>query len=120
MVLADTNIVIHAADPSYPKLLAWMTVARRAVSGVTRVEALGYHALTPAEEAKLLVFFAAADLLPINIAVEDEAIRLRRMRNMKLGDSLIAATAIVHGYDLATRNLKDFVWIPGLSVFDPS
>ena len=120
MTLADTNIVIHAADPAYPKVLAWMSATRRAVSGVTRVEALGFHGLAPAEEAKLLTLFAAADLLPVSAAVEDEAIRLRRRRRMRLGDSLIAATALVHGYELATRNLKDFAWIPGLTVFDPS
>ena len=120
MVLVDTNLLIHAADPAYPRVLAWFGVTRRAVSSATRVEALGFHGLTVPEEAKLLVFFAAADVLPITLPVEDEAIRLGRQRRMKLGDSLITATALVHGHDLATRNLADFTWIPGLHVFDPS
>jgi predicted nucleic acid-binding protein len=38
---------------------------------------------------------------------------------MTLGDSLIAATALVHGRTLVTRNTKDFQWIAGLRLLDP-
>jgi toxin FitB len=38
---------------------------------------------------------------------------------MKLPDAIIAATALVHGCELVTRNVSDFAKIPGLSVFDP-
>lgn len=34
-------------------------------------------------------------------------------------DALIAATALAHGYPLATRNLKDFSSIEGLVLYDP-
>ena len=120
MVVADTNLIIYAAGTAYPKVRAWVLANVPFVSGATRVEALGYHKLTPADEADLLAVFAGLPVLRIEAAVEDEAIRLRRQRNMDLGDALIAATALVHGYKLATRNLKDFAWIPGLTVFDPS
>lgn len=120
MTLADTNLIIYAADPTHPKVRAWVTAVLPAVSAATRVEALGYHRLTATEEAQLLLLFGQLAVLPITTAVQDEAIRLRRLRGMKLGDALIAATAIVHGFDLATRNLKDFARIPGLTVFDPS
>jgi predicted nucleic acid-binding protein len=120
MTLADTNLVIYAAGTTYPKVRAWVAAEQPAVSSATRVEALGYHKLTTASEADLLAVVSRLAVLPIMTAVEDQAIRLRRQRSMKLGDALIAATALVHGFDLATRNLKDFAWIPGLTVFDPS
>ncbi len=120
MTVADSNIVIHAASSAYPQLQSWMQTTRRAVSGVTRVETLGFHGLTPADEASLLAILGQLLVLPVDTAVENEAIRLRRRRRMKLGDSLIAATALVHRCDLATRNMRDFTGIPGLIAFDPS
>lgn len=120
MTVADSNILIYAASPAYPRVQSWLRATRRAVSGVTRVETLGFHGLTPADEATFLAMFAQLLVLPVDTAVEDEAIRLRRLRRMRLGDSLIAATALVHGCDLATRNLRDFAGIPGLHAFDPS
>ncbi len=38
---------------------------------------------------------------------------------MKLGDALIAATALVHGVELVTRNTADFSGIAGLRVINP-
>lgn len=38
---------------------------------------------------------------------------------MKLGDSLVAGTALAHNCTLVTRNTKDFDWIPGLTLLDP-
>ena len=120
MVLADTNLVIYAAGTAYPTVRAWVAVEQPFVSSATRVEALGFHKLTPASEADLLSVFGFLTVLQISPSVEDEAIRLRRQRRMSLGDSFVAATALVHGCKLATKNLKDFTWIPGLTVFDPS
>ena len=50
----------------------------------------------------------------------DEAIRLKQTKKMSLGDSIIAGTAILNGGELATRNLKDFKNITGLSAGDPT
>ncbi|VEN73119.1 Twitching motility protein PilT (fragment) [Candidatus Desulfarcum epimagneticum] len=38
---------------------------------------------------------------------------------MSLGDSLIAATALVYDLKLATANVKDFLWIKRLEVVNP-
>lgn len=48
-----------------------------------------------------------------------EAVRLRELRRMALGDALVAAAALVGDRTLVTRNVRDFDWIPGLTVFNP-
>ena len=89
------------------------------VSRVSFVEALGFHRLRPEEKRDLEKFFAGAKFLEVMDDVCVEAVRLRQQKRMKLGDSLIAATALVHGLTLATHNTDDFKWIPDLSLFDP-
>jgi predicted nucleic acid-binding protein len=45
---------------------------------------------------------------------------LRRMyKKLKLGDAIIAATALEHNLALITRNIADFRNIAGLRVLDP-
>jgi len=50
----------------------------------------------------------AFTLMPIDGAVAEEAVRLRRERRLKLPDAIIFATARVHRLELATRNTRDF------------
>lgn len=38
---------------------------------------------------------------------------------MSLGDALVAATALVFGRELLTRNIKDFAGVPELVASDP-
>jgi hypothetical protein len=38
---------------------------------------------------------------------------------MKLGDAIIAATALEYGVPVVTRNATDFSQIPGLEVINP-
>ncbi len=49
----------------------------------------------------------------------ERAASLRRQRRMSLGDAIIAATALENDLILATRNIGDFQWVEGLSLFDP-
>lgn len=88
-------------------------------SAISYVEVLGYHLLTPAEVEQLEEFFLNTPTLPLGPAVLDQAVKLRRQRKLKLGDALVAATALVHQCTLVTRNTQDFDWIPGLPLFDP-
>jgi predicted nucleic acid-binding protein len=38
---------------------------------------------------------------------------------MSLADAQIAGTCLAHGHRLATRNVRDFDFVPGLTVIDP-
>jgi hypothetical protein len=119
MILADSNILISAAKGTYPALARFLVVHEPAFSAVSYVETLGYHAITPPEKRYIEKFFAGSVMLAIDDRVLRGAVRLRQARKMALGDALIAATALAHGCRLATRNLQDFRWFPGLDVVDP-
>ena len=117
-MLLDSNIIIYSALPAHSSLLKLLQPGTF-VSAVSLVEVLGFPRLANADKLSFEKFFAAATVLPIDQAVITEAINLRSQRTMKLGDSLVAATAVVHSLTLVTHNTKDFSWIAGLSVLDP-
>ena len=96
-----------------------MGQADLSVSVISYVETLGYHQLTEPEKQFLTEFFENVNLCPLSDPVLQRAVNLRQTRKMKLGDSLTAATALVAGVTLVTRNTQDFDWIPGLALLDP-
>ncbi len=59
------------------------------------------------------------EVLPISNAVLDQAVALRQIRRMTLGDAIMAATALVYGKTLVTRNIDDFRWIVEITLINP-
>ncbi len=100
-MLLDSNVIIYSAQP---KEFLRQLIAERApaVSAVSYVEVLGYHRITETERRYFEAFFAAARVLPLDQAVLDEAVRLRQAKKIKLGDSLVAGTALLHNLTLVT------------------
>ena len=64
-------------------------------------------------------FIAATTILPLDEPVVQQTILLRQQHRIKLPDAIIAATALVHGLPLLTRNGADFQRVAGLVVLDP-
>jgi predicted nucleic acid-binding protein len=50
----------------------------------------------------------------VDRAIAERAGRVRRETGIRLPDALIAATALEHGLDLASRNARDFEHVRGL------
>jgi predicted nucleic acid-binding protein len=118
-MLIDSNIIIYAARPEHAELREFVASQAPAVSAISYVEMLGYHELSEAEASLFRQFFDAASALPIDQDVLDQAVRLRQLRRMTLGDALVAATALAHHLPLVTHNVADFSWIDGLILIDP-
>lgn len=118
MKIIDSNIIIYAIKPEYDYLRPLVKDASNHASAISRVEVLGFP-LTAAEEIYFISVFATLQILPIEEPILNKAIELRRYYRLKLGDSLIAATALLFDLELQTRNVTDFVNIPNLKVFNP-
>ena len=54
--------------------------------------------------------------LPVDRGVAERAGRIRREHGLRLPDALVAATALVHGLSLVTRNRRDFEPVRGLGL----
>ena len=118
-MLLDSNIIIYAAQPVYTNLRRFIAEHAPAVSAIGYVEVLGYHRLSNQDRRYFERFFQVARVLSISEAILDQAVALRQQRKMTLGDAIIAATALVHGLTLVTRNIKDFQWISNLALLNP-
>lgn len=118
-MLLDSNVIIYSAQPENDFLRRLIAERAPAVSAVSYVEVLGYHRITETERRYLEDFFAEARVLPLGQPVLDEAVRLRQAKKIKLGDSLVAGTALVYGLTLVTRNVDDFLGIDGLRILNP-
>ena len=119
MTIIDSDIIIYSALPQYGGVRAFILSNVTFVSAVSRVEVLGCQSLSAVEIAYFKSFFDSSAILPISDEVIDEAVRLRQQRKINLGDSLIAATAIVNNFTLVTNNIKDFKWIDSLTLINP-
>jgi predicted nucleic acid-binding protein len=65
------------------------------------------------------VIFQRLTVHALDERVVQQAIELRQQRRMNLADAVIAATALVHGLPLVTRNTADFLHVPGLRLLNP-
>jgi predicted nucleic acid-binding protein len=60
------------------------------------------------------------DEIAVDRVIAERAGRIRRASDVRTADALIAATALIHGLELVTRNRRDFDRVDGLVVRDPS
>ena len=88
------------------------------ISVIVKIETLGYNDV-PAKIQLLEDFLVSATLYPLDDAVTQQTIELRRNKKLKLGDAIIAATALVYNLTIITRNTDDFKKIDGLAFIDP-
>ena len=85
---------------------------RLAYSVITRAELL---AAANGNEATVRRLLAGMDEIPVDRRIADRVGLLRRqVSSRRLPDALIAASALVYGIALATRNQRDFRRVPGL------
>jgi toxin FitB len=118
-LLIDSNIVIYSTRREYAFLREFIRINHGKVSAVSKIEVLGFPRISAAEKEALESLFTNVEVLDVTEAIVEQAIRLRQVRRMSLGDAVVAATALCHKLPLATRNTKDFTWIEGLQLVNP-
>lgn len=100
-------------------LIPFLRSPNASVSIVTRIESLGFHQLAVDEKSQIKDSLALLPELPLDDEIAGRAVWLRQQRPMKLGDAIIAATALEYGLKLITRNTGDFRHITSLQIINP-
>lgn len=121
--LLDTNILIYYWNGEIPpsELDVVEDVLRHSftVSIITKIELLGWRKHTSEGFIKAREFLSRAEVIFIDEDVAELTIELKRTKNIKLADALIASTALLNDLVLATRNVDDFSMIDGLEIYNP-
>jgi len=120
MVL-DSNIIIAylaGEEKVVTQLSKWKEDRQlMLLSAVVEAEVLGYSEYSD-RERQLVARFLADEFVPMvcDRIIARRAATLRGTVRIKLPDAIIAATALVVGTPLVTRNIKDFKNVPDLQI----
>jgi hypothetical protein len=134
MFLLDTNVVseLRRSDKADARVLKWATtlpVAESFLSAISVLELeLGVLIVERRDTAQGRVLRTWLDgqilprfegrILPVDTAVALQCARLHVPDPRSHRDAMIAATALVHGMTVATRNVSDFA-PTGVQTFNP-
>lgn len=121
--ILDTNAIIDFVGDKLPQAAAFemdkIIDIELNTSIIVKIEVLGFNG-DPLEMQKIEDFLTYANILYVDDIVADKAIQLRKTyKKLKLGDALIAATALVYDLVILTRNTKDFQNITNLEYINP-
>ena len=121
MIILDTNIFIEVFKGNSEVVRAVQSVGTKniALSAVTVME-LYYGAINRLELQRIKKHLEMFTIAHVSISISETATKLTeryaKSHNLQIPDALIAATALDTQSELMTLNIKDFRFIPGLSL----
>ncbi len=116
--ILDSNVIIDYFGNKLPeKTVNIIESEDLFVASVSEIEVLGFK-LDSKVEADFLDFFQQVNKIGLDNQVIQQAIQIRKIKKIKLGDAIIAATALVHNLKLITRNVIDFKGIENLELIN--
>lgn len=107
----DTNIFILLFNNRLKERIPEGTLA---CSIITEIELLSFSALSPNEESLIREQLAFLKIYGIDNAIKEKTIQLRKSKQLKLPDAIIAATAMIHDCILISND-KAFQTVAGLN-----
>lgn len=121
--LIDTNILIYYTSDFIPKetidYVDEIFVSSFNISVITKLEFLGWDRFNEDQYTIALQFIDCAKVLMLDDDIVETTIQLRRQFRIKLPDAIVAATCLVHGLTLVTRNIEDFKPLSDITVYNP-
>ena len=121
MYTVDTNILIYYANGDEGVMRFLLAEAEKNtpffLATIAVVEFFSFPAITPDVQTAYESLFPYCRIVPLDYTLSLKTAELRREHKaLKLGDSVIAATAIHTNSVLLTRNIRDFKNIPNLKL----
>ena len=122
--LIDSNTIIDYISGKLPEdkeiWLDSLIDEAVAVSTINKLEVLvGYKFKNIKEIIPFEELINSVTVFPLNEAVENKTIEIRKTIHLKLPDAIIAATALIYNLEIITRNVKDFSRVSGLRIINP-
>jgi predicted nucleic acid-binding protein len=121
MVLCDTNIFIYAFNGRQETIeqLRKIGLDQVALSVITLMEL--YQGMgNKVELAQMKRKISYYDVVDVDIATSKLAANLiekyKLSHNLQIPDAITGATAVIHQIPFYTYNIKDFAFIPGISL----
>lgn len=108
--LLDTNVALYLLGG---RMRSPLPVGSYGISVITEMELLAWPSLTEQEEKKVREFLKAVTLCELTPSIRARAVELRRLRNLKLPDAVVCATAMDLDVELWTND-TELAGVPGL------
>jgi predicted nucleic acid-binding protein len=86
------------------------------ISTITESELFGFPSLTDQEYSEIDSILSTLSIIPFDSLLARRAGLIRRVYNIKIPDSIIAATTLFTNSSLVTRNTGDYKKIRGLKL----
>lgn len=123
LCVVDTNLLIYflagAVDGHVLQRIEHALREQARISVITRMEVLGWRGHTDESRARARFLLDQLDEIALTSAVVERVIEMRSTFAIKLPDAIIAASALIEGLPLMTRNIRDFKAVAGLQLIDP-
>ena len=120
MYLLDTNAVIYYVkdESSVVAIIEDIYTKNLPVylSVITEAELFAFPQLSDEEAEHIEKFLQSVSIIPMDSQIARLAGTIRKKYQLKIADSVIAATALFTNAQLVTRNVGDFKRIPELRI----
>jgi len=112
-ILFDTNIIVYLSKKLLTPEKIFAENVFYSISIISKMELLGYAFKNRLEENYIIELIDSLNIVPLNDAVVDATIAIRKANSIKLPDAIIYATAMVLKARPFTNNIADFNKIAG-------
>ena len=120
MYLLDTNAIIYYLKEESEVVSIIEDIYTQNVpvyvSAMTEAELFAFSDLSDEETERIEKFLQSVSIIPMDSQVARLTGSIRKNYQMKIADSVIAATALFTGTRLLTRNVSDFNKVSGLNI----
>ncbi len=121
--LLDTNTAIYFLEgvlPAEGKSFVKKAISNGAnISVISKIEILAWNPPDISKTENIRILLSDANVYHLDDTVAEHTASLhKKYKKVKLPDAIIAAPALVHRFDLITRNTSDFSIIKELKVID--